>query len=316
MLKTFRLGATVNRFNSISPFYVSEHGLYHARDADFYKSLHKLSDQIRIDLHNGLYIPDRLHYVQSFVTSIDAYLKLRDGPRHHTFLCRIDEVVDYRGRRSFRSVCPTNYMSEEGETITEAISALGEVIEARYRDESITDLMREMPRKPLITSFSISLGGPVAKRQPEVSAIIKPLDGLYRAEVLDMPLYATATDPYLALQRLEGQLSELYCREKQVINIFSDEPVYGFIDVQLFLKDGLVVKRFYVSIASHPDADNAPLLRAYAPQAGVCSQSPTIDGALDSIRHAISLHFHEASLNTVNDALKPKLILTTAHISC
>jgi len=90
------------------------------------------------------------------------------------------------------------------------------------------------------------------------------------------------------------------------------EPIFGPVDVQLTLKNSFSLKRFLISLS--PCQNGTRYYRAHAPQAGVYAKSTTIEGALQSIKDAILLKFHEASPAEVERALKARPILTTARL--
>lgn len=289
-----------------SPDYVSEHASSCARDADFHRSLLKLSSLVRSDMDTGLYIPHDLRYVRPFVTCINTVLSLRDGTRTQPFLACTYESVGHNEEKKFLAMCPTNYLSNTGRTLGESLTALGEVIQTRYRDETVCDLMRELPKTPLVTTFAFE----ESKRQEEVCAAIKPDGRGFRAYVPGTGLCAKGADPYGTLQSLEctAAASKIDLHE----HVLRDEPIFGAADVKIFLRDSISIKRFLISIS--PCQNGSKFYDAYAPQANVAAKSRSIDGVLQSIGDAIALQFHESSLSDVEKALSVKPILTTARI--
>ncbi|BAI62085.1 conserved hypothetical protein [Methanocella paludicola SANAE] len=308
MLTRARLDAIVYRVGGSNPCYVSEHDCSRAKDKDFYHSLTLLKSQVRSDLSSGFYSLSRFDYVRPFVTCIDTVLPLRDGSLKQSFLGCAYEAMDDHGRRQFVSMCPTNYLSNEADTLLDSFKTLGEIIEARYLDERVNDLIRELPRAPLITTFD--LGGK-KQRTPELSVIIEPTNGSFRAVSQELSLSATAGSPCEALNKLEKVLAD----DPSVArgHILRSEPIFGPVDVQLTLKNSFSLKRFLISLS--PCQNGTRYYRAHAPQAGVYAKSTTIEGALQNIKDAISLKFHEATQAEVDRALKARPILTTARVS-
>jgi hypothetical protein len=204
-------------------------------------------------------------------------------------------------------MCPTNYLSNIGGSLEESLSALGEVIQTRYRDESVRDLMRELPKTPLVTTFAFE----DAERPKEVGAVIKQIDRGFSAYVPGTCLSSKGADPYDALQSLERvvAISKTDLHE----HVLRDEPVFGTVDVKIFLQDSISIKRFLISVS--PCKNGSRFYDAYAPQANVSTKSRSIDDALQSIRDAIALQFHESSLSDVEKALSVKPIMTTARVS-
>ncbi len=307
MLTRARLDAIVYRVGGSNPCYVSEHDCSRAKDKDFYRSLMRLRSQVRSDLSSGFYSLGRFDYVRPFVTCVDTVLPLRDGSLKQSFLGCAYEAVDDHGHRQFVSMCPTNYLSSEADTLLDSFKTLGEIIEARYLDERVNDLIRELPRAPLVTTFDLA---GKKQRAPEISAIIERANGSFRAFSPELSLSATAGSPCEALNKLEQVLA----RDPAVArgHILRSEPIFGPVDVQLTLKNSFSVTRFLISLS--PCQNGTRYYRAHAPQAGVYAKSTTVEGALQNIKDAISLKFHEASQAEVERALKARPILTTARI--
>jgi predicted RNase H-like HicB family nuclease len=307
MLKSPRLDAIVYRTGGSNPCYVSEHGGSQSRDNDFYQSLSKLRSLVQEDLDSGCYPPASFRFGRPFVTCVDTVLPLRDGERAQPFFSCSYEAEDYRGRKGFVSFCPTNYLSNSGKALLDSFSALGEVIEARYLDESVADLMRELPRTPFVTTFDLYDRGPSTR---EVSAIIQHDEGSFVAFSPDLEPRFRASDPYDALAGLERVLAEDPSAARG--HILNAEPVFGSLDVQLSLRGSFSIHRFLISVA--PSKNGTRYYRAYAPQAGVTSKSLTIEGAVHNIKDAIALRFHGAGLADVENALRSRPILTTARL--
>ncbi len=198
-----RLDAIVYRTGGASPEYISEHASLCARDADFHRSLSKLTSIVKADIDSGLYIPHSFEYTRPFVTCIHTALELRGGMHKQTFLSCAYEAFGHRGHREFFAMCPTNYLSNSGGSLTESYSALGEVIQARYRDETVTDLMRELPKTPLVTTFALEH----MERPETVGATIKYDGKDFWAYAQGTSLSAKGSDPYGALQNLECVIS-------------------------------------------------------------------------------------------------------------
>ncbi len=158
--------------------------------------LDNLSRQVREDVEAGLYPPADRDILHTFVTTADVALHLRDGRRKQPFICRVDETVDARGRITFESQCPTNYLLENGRSIDDAVAKLKDVIAARYEGERMADLMRELPKRPMMTSFAFE------KTQPcrWVSATVRRENGGYEALSLESPVSAKGSDPFDALR--------------------------------------------------------------------------------------------------------------------
>lgn len=150
-----KLDAIVYRAGADRFFYVSEHGTSVARGRDIDACLGNLAEQVRADAAAGVCPPEEKGILRTFITTIDVPLDLRDGRRRQPFICRVDEALDGRGRVSFEAQCPTNYLHESGRSIADAAARLSEVISARYEDERITDLMRELPKRPMMTSIRL-----------------------------------------------------------------------------------------------------------------------------------------------------------------
>ncbi|MGE5403265.1 MAG: hypothetical protein ACM3NG_00245 [Candidatus Doudnabacteria bacterium] len=267
-----------------------------------------MSRAIKSDIDTGLYIPDTFDYVRPFVTCVETSLELRDGPRKQHFLSCAYEALGHKNKRQFVAMCPTNYLSYTGGSLPDSLSALGEVIQARYEGESMRDLMRELPKTPLVTTFALEN----VERPKEVCATIVPdVDG-FQAYMPGTSLSAGAKDPYAALLGLERVLSD---NERVDLHehVLRDEPIFGSADVHLLLQESISTKRFLISIS--PCQNGSKFYRAYAPQAGVTTRSPTIDGALHNIKDAIALQFHEHSLADVEKAIAMKPIVTMARLN-
>jgi len=302
-----RLDAIVYRVGGTNPCYVSEHDCSIARDNDFYRSLTKLKSRVRSDLSSGFYSLSPLRYARSFVTYIDTALPLRDGSLKQSFLSCAYEAFDGKGRRAFVSTCPTNYLSNEADALLDAFVALGEVIEARYQDERVSDLIRELPRAPLVTTFGLN-----GEKQPkEVSAVIERHNGSFEASAPGLPYRATAKEPYEALFALERDLSDDPSPARG--HVLRSDPIFGPVDVQLSLNESFFIKRFLISLA--PCKNGTKYYRASAPQAAVEAKSPTIEGALQNIKGAIALKYHEAPAQEVERDLRARPILTTARLN-
>lgn len=307
MLAMARLDAIVYRVGGVHPCYVSEHDCSIARDIDFYRSLSRLKSQVRSDISSGFYSLSPLRYARSFVTYVDTVLPLRDGSFKQSFLGCAYEAFDGRGRREFISTCPTNYLSSEAYALLDSFKALGEVIEARYMDERVSDLIRELPRAPLLTTFGLK-----GERIPgEVGAVIERRNGSFEASSPGLPYRAKASDPYDALLALERSLSEDPSPARG--HILRSDPIFGSVDVQLSLKESFFIKRFLISIA--PCKNGTRYYRAYGPQAGVTTKSATVEGALQNIKDAIALKYHETPAKDVERDLKARPILTTARLN-
>ncbi|HTY90789.1 MAG TPA: hypothetical protein VMC84_06390 [Methanocella sp.] len=309
MLRRARLDAIVYQVGGSNPCYISEHDCSRAKDRDFYRSLMRLRSRVRSDLSSGFYSLGRFDYVRPYITCIDTVLPLRDGSLKQTFLGCSYDALDDHGRRQFVSTCPTNYSSTESDTLLESFKTLGEIIEARYQDECMNDLIRELPRAPLVTTFD--LNGEM-QRPTEISAIIERNNGSFKASSPEISLSSSAADPCEALSRLERALSDNPGVARG--HILCAEPIFGPVDVQLTLKNSFSVKRFLISLSPYKNGTRYYL--ANAPQAGVRVKSTTIGGALQNVKDAISLKFHEAPLEDVEKALKARPILTTARIDC
>ncbi len=308
MLKSPRLDAIVYRTGGSHPCYISEHDCSMARDEDFYRSLSKLRSQVRSDLSSGFYHPDRFEYLRTFVMCVDTVLPLRDGDWKQSFLGCSYESMDNNGHKEFISMCPTNYLSNAGGALMDSFKALGEVIEARYLDEGMTDLIRELPKAPLVTTFNL---GESEGRPQEVSAVISRNNGSFEAFSPELPFTSKAGDPYKALEGLEHILSARASDARG--HLLRADPIFGPVDVQLSLNGSSFIKRFLISVS--PCKNGTKYYRAYAPQAGIATKSPTVEGTLENIKEAIVLKFKNAPLEDVEQALKARPILTTARIS-
>jgi predicted RNase H-like HicB family nuclease len=307
MLKMARLDAIIYRIGGANPCYVSEHDCSMARDKDFYRSLSRLKSQVRSDLASGFYSLSDIDYIRPFVTCVDTVLPLRDGSLKQSFIGCSYEAFDARGRHEFVSMCPTNYLSNEADTLLDSLKTLGEVIEARYLGERVNDLIRELPRAPLVTTFSLD---GEERRPAGISAVIERDNGSFTAFSPEVPLRAKAGDPCEALNKLERALSDDPAMARG--HLLRSDPIFGPVDVQLTLKNSFSIKRFLISLS--PCKNGTRYYRAYAPQAGVSAKSTTIEGALQNIKDAISLKFHESPLDDVERALKSRPILTTARL--
>ena len=301
-----RLDAIVYRTGGASPDYLSEHASSSARDADFHHSLSKLSSIVKADIDTGLYIPHSFEYVRPFVTCIHTTLELRSGLHKQTFLSCAYEAFGHRGHREFFAMCPTNYLSNTGGSLIESFSALGDVIQSRYNGETVTDLMRELPKTPLVTTFALDQ----AERPETVGATITYDGKDFWAYAQGTSLSAKGHDPYGALQSLEYTLSKSNVDLHE--HVLRNEPIFGAVDVKIFLQDSISIKRFLISIS--PCQNGSKFYGVYAPQANVATKSKSIDGALQSIRDAIALQFYECSLSDVEKATSVKPILTTARV--
>ncbi|HTX43111.1 MAG TPA: hypothetical protein VMC61_00180, partial [Methanocella sp.] len=246
-------------------------------------------------------------YARTFVTYVDTTLPLRDGSFKQSFLGCAYEAFDGKGRREFISTCPTNYLSNEAGALLDSFIALGEVIEARYFDERVSDLIRELPRAPLVTTFGLDGDKPPR----EVSAVIERYDGHFEASAPGLPFRASADEPCGALRELERALSGDPSGARG--HVLRSDPIFGSVDVQLSLKESFFVKRFLISIA--PCQNGTRYYRAYGPQAGVTTKSATIEGALQNIKDAIALKYHERPVKDVERDLKARPILTTARLN-
>jgi hypothetical protein len=307
MLARARLDAIVYRVGGGNPCYVSEHDCSIARDIDFYRSLSKLKSQVRSDLSSGFYSLSPLRYARSFVAFVDTVLPLRDGNFKQSFLGCAYEALDSKGRREFISTCPTNYLSSEAYALLDSFKALGEVIEARYMDERVSDLIRELPRAPLLTTFGLN----GARIPGEVGAVIERHNGAFEASSPGLPYHSRSSDPYDALMALEHCLSEDPSPARG--HILRSDPIFGSVDVQLSPQGSFFIKRFLISIA--PCKNGARYYRAYSPQARVAAKSATVEGALQNIKDAIALKYHEAPAKQVERDLKARPILTTARLN-
>ena len=302
-----KLDAIVYRAGSQKAFYVSEHGTTIARGRDFNSCLDNLSRLVMEDLDAGLYPPANRDILHTFITTVDVPLELRDGHRKQPFICRVDETVDARGRVSFESQCPTNYLFESGRSIADAAARLKDVVAARYEGESIGDLMRELPKRPMMTSFA------PGKVRPDrwVSATVCRKNGGFEAFSLETPVHAHGSDPFTALRNLEISLSDIDLSRGPVLK---GEPVYCTLDVPLRLKENTITHRFFTTISRY-NGSSAPFYAAHIPQCRLSLRSGTFDGALDAARDAIALEYHEKSAHEVSEAMKRPVMLTAARVS-
>lgn len=302
-----KLDAIVYRAGTGRAFYVSEHATSLARGRDFRSCLNNLSRQVQEDIKAGVYSPANRTILHTFVTSVDVPLELRDGCRKQPFICRVDETVDDRGRIAFESQCPTNYLFESSRSIADAATKLGDVIAARYEGESITDLMRELPKRPIMTSFAL-------RRSPPdrwVSAAIRLDSGGCEAFSLEAPASANGSDPFAALRNLEIVLSSV---DLSLAPVMKGEPAYCTLDVPLRLKEYTVIRRFFTTVSRY-NGSSTPFYMSCVPQCGLSLRSRTFDGALDATRDAIALWYREKSVEEVDQALKEPLMLTAARVS-
>jgi hypothetical protein len=301
-----KLDAIVYRAGTRRAFYVSEHETSLARGFDFHSCLDNLSRQVREDVKTGLYPPSDRDILHTFVTTTDVTLDLREGRRKQPFVCRVDETVDARGRVTFESQCPTNYLFESGRSIADAVAKLKDVIAARYEDERIADLMRELPKRPMMTSFAMK------KMQPcrWVSATISRENGSYEALSLESPASAKGPDPFAALLNLESALSDIDLSKAPVMK---GEPVYCTLDVPLHLQENTILRRFFVSVSRY-NGSSTPFYASRVPHCGLSLRANSFDGALDAARDAIALEYHEKSADEVNQALIKPLLLTAARV--
>ena len=301
-----RLDAILYRACGPGRFYVSEHESSFARGPDFPSCLDNLSRQVLHDVADGVYQLPRRQILRTFVAVIEAGLPLRDGQRRQPFACRVDLLADQKGRRSFDAQCPTNYLREGGATLHEALRGLADVIAARYEGESITDLMRELPKQPLMTSFSL---GPAPGPQWASAAIVRR-DGRYEACALGAPVSAPGKGPVESLERLERRLAG---RGFGAPIATSREPVYAALDVPLQLKERPLVHRFFIAIAPHDG--RTPHYAAYAPQAGIALRAKTLDDALDGMGEKLARAFRGKRYNDARLSLRETPILTAAKIA-
>jgi hypothetical protein len=304
---TGKLDAIIYRAGKSHPFYVSEHEASFARGPDLRSCLANLSRQVMDDVTTGMYPPANKNILHTFITSINAPLDLRDGRRRQPFICRLDEIVDRHCHQSFEAQCPTNYLRESGRTVAEAMARLGEVISARYEGESVTDLMRELPKRPMLTSIS-----PGKKAEGRlVSALICRENGCYEAQSLESEDCAKGHNPLSALRNLERSLSQADLRNAPVMQ---GEPVYCTLDVPLHLKENVSIRRFFVPVSRYNG--HAPAFYAsHVLQAGLTIRAQTFDEAVEAARDAIALEYREKSMDEVDAAIKKPVMLTAARVS-
>jgi hypothetical protein len=301
-----KLDAIVYRAGTTRAFYVSEHATSLARGRDFLSCLENLSRQVQEDVAAGMYPPADRDILHTFVTPVAVPLRLRDGPRTQPFICRLDETVDARGRISFESQCPTNYLLESGRSIADAAARLQEVIAARYEGEGIADLMRELPKRPLMTSFATRKTRPCRL----VSAAIRRENGCYEAQSLETPASARGSDPAVALANLESVLSRADLSKAPVMK---GEPVYCTLDVPLHLNENTLLRRFFVSVSRY-NGTSTPFYASRVPHCGLSLRAATFEGALDAARDAIALEFREKTADEVTQVLEKPLMLTAACV--
>ncbi|WP_148266644.1 hypothetical protein [Methanocella arvoryzae] len=285
---------------------MSEHACSAARGRQINTSLRNLAREVRKDVGLGLYALPRYRRLHTFVTLARVTVHLKDGYRSQWFPCRVDEVEDYRGRRSFEASCPTNYLHESGKTIKEAMNRLGDVIEARYKGEGLHDLMREIPKCPILATIDVSPD----QQSRWGTAVITPGQGSYTASIPGSQVEASSRDPYQALLNAEQKLAG----QGTTIAPLSDEPVFCVADVPLALFDGTHLHRFLISISFHEN-DGSSFYVARAPQAGDLSiQSQSFDDALAGIRDAIALECREKTLAEITEMLKVPPFLATVRL--
>jgi hypothetical protein len=310
MLKIPRLDAIVYRTGGRNPCYVSEHGCSQARAEDFYHSLSRLRSQVREDLSSGLCPAEDHRLLRPFVTCVDALLPLRSGAIRQAFLGCAYEAINGHGRKNFVSFCPTNYLSNDGEKLMDSLDALGEIIEARYVDECMTDLMRELPKTPLVTTFDPDARCEIECPTREVGAVIVRKNDTFEASSPGIAVTARADEPYKALRGLESALAG----EPAAVDgtALCSDQIFGAVDVQLSLPGSFLIKRFLVAIAPHDNGSR--YYGAHAPQAEVTTKALTIEGALQGIKDAIALKLINVSAEGVDLACRSRPIMTTACI--
>lgn len=308
---TGRIDAIVYRSRGPDAFYVSEYASSVARGSQFDASLRNLAREVRKDVGLGMYSLPRFERLHAFVTLLKVTVHLRNGYRSQWFPCRIDEIVDYRGRRSFEALCPTNYLHESGKTIREAMNRLSDVIEARYEGEGLHDLMREMPKCPIMASVDVSSDN-LCRRG---TAIVSRIQGGYEASIIGSAVTVQGKDPYIALckaeQRFQISLAEAGLSDHSRPAV---EPVFCMVDVPLPLLEGTSIHRFLVTISS-PSDDPSSCFIARAPQAGDLSCTASgFDEALRGISDAIALEFREKSQKEVLELLQKQVFLATVKL--
>lgn len=301
-----KLDAIVYRAGARRAFYVSEHATSLARGRDLLSCIDNLSLQVREDVEAGVYPPEDREITHTFVTSVEVPLELRDSRRMQLFVCRVDETVDARGRVRFDSQCPTNYLTESGRSIADAAGKLKDVIAARYEGESVTDLMRELPKRPMMTSFSLRK----ARHVRQVSAVIRPSPDGFEAYTPEAPVKAKGSDPFVALRNLEAALGDIDLSQAPVLK---GEPVYCTLDVPLHLKENTVTHRFFATISRY-NGTSTPFFAAHVPQCGISLSGRTFDEALNAAGDAIALEYREKSAHDVSETLKKPLMLTAAYV--
>ncbi len=304
---TGRVDAITYQSRGHETFYVSEYASSAVRGRQLDTSLRNLVRQIRKDVGFGLYSLPRFKLTRTFVTLNSVTLQLRDGVRSQWFPCRIDEVEDSLGRHRFEASCPTNYLRESGKTIQEALDRLSEVIKSRYAGEGIHDLMREMPKCPIMTTVDIS----VDQRIRWGTAVITRSDRGYQAVILGPSFTAQGNTPDLALKHAEEGVASLSFPDDSTSQ---GEPAFCTVDVSLPLHEGTSVHRFLVTISSNT-VNGSSFFYANAPQAGdITVKSQTFDEALAGIRDAIALEFREKEQAEVQELLKMQFFLATARL--
>ncbi len=302
-----KLDAIVYRAGSARAFYVSEHATSLARGDDFSICMNNLSRQVEEDLASGVYPSPGRDIHHTFVTSIDVSLDLRDGCRKQPFVCRVDETLDSRGRITFESQCPTNYLFESGRSIADAVTKLKDVIAVRYEGESISDLMRELPKRPMMTSFSLQKA---MKPCRWVSSAIRSENGGYEALSLEVPASAKGSEPFIALRNLESALSDVDLSKAPVMK---GEPVYCTLDVPLHMAAGPIIRRFFVSVSRY-NGSSTPFYASHIPQCDMMLRSATFEGAVEAARNAIAMKYRKKSADEIVGAQKNSPILTAAHV--
>lgn len=304
---TGKLDAIVYRAGKSHPFYVSEHEVSFARGSDLQSCLANLTCQIMEDVSTGMYPPAKKDILHTFITTVDASLHLRDGRRRQPFICRLDETMDRHGRQSFEAQCPTNYLRENGRSVAEAMTRLGDIISARYDGESVTDLMRELPKRPMLTS--INLRKTQAGRR--VSALIRRENGGYEAQSLESDDRAKGSNPLSALQNLEKSLSQA---DLGKVPVMQGEPVYCTLDVPLHLKENVSIRRFFVPVSRY-NGHTPAFYASHVPHAGISIRAQTFDETIEATRDAIALEFREKSVEEVAETLKKPVMLTAARVT-
>lgn len=305
---TGRLDVIVYRSQEPGAFYVSEYATSYARAPDMQTSVDGLAAQIKADISSGIYPLPAEKRIHTFVTLAAAHLELRDGARTCDFMCRVDELEDYRGRRSFEAICPTNYLSVRGQSIDDVVARLAEVISARYFGESMTDLMREMPRRPLLTTLDMS-GGATDSWSP---AVIQPDGQGYTAMLPEAAISASGKEPLEALRNLESALAGSDTGSPVWA---CSEPFYFYADVALRLREQTSVHSFLMSVTRFSERSENPVYLAFVPHAGVIVRAPTFERAISRAKDAIFLEFIEKSVDDVRQATGKKIFLSAVKLN-